>query len=178
MAIRQLAVLGILAAFSPALACKSMGFKAGRPEAVCQVASLGTGSVHGTVSFSLEAQGMLVEAELDGLTPGKHGIHIHEHGDCGGDAAAAAGGHFNPMGLAHGAAASMGSHEGDLGNIMADGAGHARLSLHDPGLQLTGEHGILGRSVVVHAAEDDLASQPAGNSGARIACGLITAAPR
>ena len=70
------------------------------------------------------------------------------------------------------------SHEGDLGNITADSSGHARLTLRDKWLKLSGDDGILGRSVIVHAFEDDLSSQPAGNSGPRIACGIISAAVR
>jgi Cu-Zn family superoxide dismutase len=158
-----------------AAGCQSNGFMTGHPQAVCQVTSLGAGKVSGTVHFTQEADDVLVEAEFEGLAPGKHGIHIHEHGDCGGVAGAAAGPHFNPDKGMHGMAGMAGGHEGDLGNVVADVDGKARLTLKDKELAFSGARTIIGRSIVLHAAEDDFVSQPAGNSGARIACGTITA---
>lgn len=157
--------------------CKSMGFMAGSPSAICTLAPVAGSSTTGRVAFTQKEDGILVEAELYGLAPGKHGIHIHEHGDCG-NSAEAAGGHFNPTMASHGGAAMQMSHEGDLGNITADAKGHGRMSVMDRWLKLSGDHGILGRSIIVHAQEDDLVSQPSGNAGSRVACGLITASVR
>lgn len=175
---RLMTALGIASALFLGNGCKSMGFMTGSPEAVCQISGLDNSQIKGKATFTQEADDVLVEVELDGLSPGKHGIHIHEHGDCGGVSGASAGGHFDVLKHNHGAAGMVDSHEGDLGNIVADSKGHARLSLADKWLRLSGDQSILGRSIVVHAGEDDQVSQPAGNSGARVACGLITAAIR
>jgi Cu-Zn family superoxide dismutase len=126
----------------------------------------------GDVHFTQLEGRLRIEGSLGGLAPGKHGFHIHEIGDCG-DEAKMAGEHFNPDGMKHGRAMDPQSHAGDLGNIEADAAGHARLLLEDPRLSLSGSAGVLGRSLVLHALEDDLQSQPSGKSGARVGCGVI-----
>ena len=131
--------------------------------------------VTGTVMFTQLAQGVRVVAILQGLPPNsRHGIHIHDYGDCSAPDARSAGGHYNPEGMPHGAPASVLRHAGDLGNIEADNAGVGRLELILSDVTLVGERNpLLGRSVVVHAQADDLSSQPAGNSGGRIGCGVI-----
>ena len=130
--------------------------------------------VSGIVYFDDEGNGTIrVEASVDGLSPGKHGFHIHEYGDCDMADLSLAGGHFNPEGVRHGGPESEVHHAGDMGNLVADSAGHAHLVLFDPDIAFSGTHDILGRSVIIHAGEDDLQSQPSGNSGARIACGII-----
>ncbi|WKZ57829.1 MAG: superoxide dismutase family protein [Bdellovibrionota bacterium] len=135
-------------------------------------------SVQGRVTFiALEEGAVQVEALVSGLTPGKHGFHIHEVGDCSSADGSSAGPHFNPHGSAHGGPQSKERHAGDLGNLVADQDGIAKLSLAQVQLSLTGEHSILGRSIIVHAAADDLSTQPTGNSGARQACGVISMAP-
>lgn len=127
----------------------------------------------GTVRFHSEGDAVRVVAELTGLTPGEHGIHIHENGDCSAPDASSAGGHFNPTDQPHAARDAEARHLGDLGNISADSNGRAELNYLDRHLSLTGEHSIVGRAVVVHSGPDDLKSQPSGNSGARVACGRI-----
>jgi Cu-Zn family superoxide dismutase len=130
-------------------------------------------SVHGTVTFEQVQNGVRVRADISGLTPGKHGFHIHEFGDCSAPDGSSAGGHFNPAGMAHGAPSAKNRHEGDMGNIEADKDGHATLDYVDHVMQLTGPESILGRGVIVHAKEDDLKTQPTGNAGPRVACGVI-----
>jgi len=130
-------------------------------------------AVSGRVTFTSVLGGVKVVAEVTGLTPGKHGFHIHEFGDCRAADAASAGGHFNPAGKAHGTPSGHERHAGDLGNIEADPAGNARLEWVDPLITLGGPHSIIGRSVILHANEDDLTTQPTGNAGARVACGVI-----
>jgi Cu-Zn family superoxide dismutase len=132
--------------------------------------------VHGWVTFAKEGDKVKVVAQIEGLTPGKHGFHIHEFGDCSSKDGAAAGGHFNPTGKSHGAPTDANRHEGDLGNIEAGQDGKARVDFTDSVLQLGGAGSIIGRGVIVHAAPDDLKTQPTGNAGGRLACGVIGAA--
>ncbi len=129
--------------------------------------------VEGTVTFTKSDKGVVVVANISGLTPGKHGFHIHEYGDASSPDGMASGGHFNPHKMEHGAPASTKRHVGDMGNIEADSEGHAKLELTDPALGFSGATSILGRGVVVHEGADDLTSQPAGNAGKRLAVGVI-----
>lgn len=128
---------------------------------------------NGTVRFTQKGSKVNVAGEVFGLTPGLHGFHIHEAGDCSAPDGASAKGHFNPANKPHGAHTGE-RHSGDLGNITADASGMANINVDVDGISLsTGANGILTRSVIVHADPDDLKSQPAGNSGKRIACGII-----
>lgn len=127
----------------------------------------------GTVIFAKTGQGLRVVATLSGLSPGPHGFHIHQFGDCRAPDAASAGGHFNPGKTAHGAPDAEIRHVGDLGNIVADDSGVAKMDAVITGLQLKGPDAIIGRSVIVHADPDDLKTQPTGAAGARLACGVI-----
>lgn len=129
--------------------------------------------VRGTVNFIREKDSIRVEANLTGLTQGQHGFHIHEKGDCTAADASSAGGHFNPGGMPHGGPLGPQRHVGDLGNIEADASGNARYSQSFSDLKLDGDTSIIGRSVIVHAKADDYKSQPSGDAGGRIACGVI-----
>jgi Cu-Zn family superoxide dismutase len=133
---------------------------------------------HGTVRFTQEGDDSVkVVADIEGLAPNsEHGFHIHEFGDCSAPDASSAGGHFNPTGNPHGSPGPE-HHAGDLGNLRANGQGNAHLELTLQHVTV-GAHPnpILGRSVIVHAKADDLHSQPSGESGGRIACGVIGAA--
>lgn len=132
---------------------------------------------HGTVSFVQKGMQILVDARFTELAPGAHGIHIHERGDCSAPDGQSAGAHFNPSGKTHGGPMMPAHHAGDLGNIMAQADGTASLQLTIPATQISlndsDANSIVGKSVIVHADPDDLASQPAGNSGKRLACGVI-----
>lgn len=127
----------------------------------------------GTVVFVQKDHDIEVTAHVAGLTPGPHGFHIHEKGDCSAPDGMSAGGHFNPTGQPHGHPHRGPHHAGDMPMLETDSYGNARLVAVLPGLTLTGPNGILGRSVVIHAAPDDFRTQPAGNAGARLACGVI-----
>ncbi len=129
--------------------------------------------VRGTVHFTKVDGGVRVVAEVTGLTPGLHGFHVHEFGDATSPDGSAAGGHFNPGEAPHGGHDSAERHAGDFGNLEADSSGRARLDRVDPMLKLAGPHSIIGRGLIVHAAPDDLKSQPTGNAGGRVACGVI-----
>lgn len=148
------------------------GYAAGlKAEAKIQPAS--GSQVIGTVTFEEVNGGVKIVADIDGLTPGKHGFHVHEHGDCSAPDASKAGAHFNPRNTRHGGPDSSERHVGDLGNVEADSKGHAHYERVDALISLKGSETIVGRTVLVHADPDDYVSQPAGNSGKRIGCGVI-----
>jgi Cu-Zn family superoxide dismutase len=142
-------------------------------KAVAVLHPTGGNSVSGIVTFTKEANGIRVVADIKGLTPGVHGFHIHDYGDCSSADGNSAGGHFNPMEMPHSAPTSEKRHIGDLGNITADDSGNAKLDWLDTHISFEGHHSIIGRSVIVHASPDDLTSQPTGAAGARVACGVI-----
>lgn len=133
-------------------------------------------TVSGTVTFRQESGGVTLTARVSGLTPGAHGFHIHDKGDCSAPDATSAGGHFNPTGMPHGYPDHTNHHAGDMPQLVADTAGNATLTAKLPGLAIgDGAANIVGRGLIVHAAPDDFKTQPTGNSGARVACGVIEA---
>jgi Cu-Zn family superoxide dismutase len=131
----------------------------------------------GTVTLREQGDAVLARVQLRGLAPNsEHGFHVHEKGDCSAPDAMSAGPHFNPGGHPHGRPGSGTHHAGDLQNLKADGSGNVNVEVSMSGLTLApGPNSIVGRSLVVHRDPDDFASQPAGNSGPRIACGVIAA---
>src|SRR5205807_10326640 len=130
-------------------------------------------NVTGSVTFTKSGDEVKVVADVTGLTPGKHGFHVHEFGDCSSPDASSAGGHFNPTHKQHGAPDAVERHNGDLGNVVADSSGKAHLEWTDKVMKLSGPDSIIGRSMIAHVQEDDLKTQPTGNSGGRVACGVI-----
>ncbi|MCL2021444.1 MAG: superoxide dismutase family protein [Betaproteobacteria bacterium] len=131
-------------------------------------------AVQGNVLFEpLPNSRVRVIAKVDGLTPGSHGFHIHDKGDCSAPDASSAGGHFNPHQTAHGKVGAAAYHAGDLPSLEADANGKATLNVELDSITLTGEHSIVGRGLIVHADPDDYVSQPTGNAGARVACAVI-----
>ncbi len=142
-------------------------------KAICVLYPTEGHEARGTVTFTRNGSVIKIVAELEGLTPGKHGFHIHENGDCSATDATSAGGHFNPDDSDHGGPEHQERHVGDLGNIEAGEDGSARLELEDSRISFSGPNSILGLAVIVHAGEDDLTSQPTGDAGGRVACGVI-----
>ena len=130
-------------------------------------------NVEGTVTFTKSGDEIKIVADVTGLTPGKHGFHIHEFGDCSSPDGKAAGGHFNPSNNPHAGHDAELRHEGDMGNLDADSSGKAHLELTDKMMMMSGEKSIIGRGVIVHEKADDLKSQPTGDAGGRLACGVI-----
>lgn len=131
--------------------------------------------VKGTVEFKEVDGGIEVTANIEGLKKGDHGFHIHEKGDCSAKDAASAGGHFNPSKHKHGAPDAAEHHEGDLGNLTADADGKATTTMTIKGTTLSdGDTSIVGKGFIVHEKADDMKTQPTGNAGARVACGVIT----
>jgi Cu-Zn family superoxide dismutase len=118
---------------------------------------------------------IVATARLMGLTPGPHGFHIHEKGDCSSGDGMSAGGHFNPRGKPHASVFTVDRHAGDLPMVVADAAGNATLVAELDLISIgSGDTDIVGRGLIVHKDPDDFQTQPTGNSGARVACGVIT----
>jgi Cu-Zn family superoxide dismutase len=137
----------------------------------------GTNTRVGSASFSDTPSGLLVSGTVAGLGLGAHGIHLHAVGSCQGPTFTTAGGHFNPTAKKHGFKNPDGHHAGDMPNIVSPAAGQLNFQFVVEGVKLTGNGGLLdgdGAAIVIHSGEDDYMTDPAGNSGARIACGVIT----
>ena len=134
--------------------------------------------VSGSLVVTAVEGGVRITGELGSLQrAGTHAIHIHEKGDCSAVDATSAGPHFNPDAQPHGRVGAGPHHGGDMDNIVADARGVARVNVQARGVTLGGggRTDILGRAVIVHAMADDYSTQPAGNAGARVACGIIKA---
>ncbi len=142
-------------------------------KAVCVLHPTEGNDVQGIIIFTDTGSGVKVEADLTGLTPGKHGFHVHQLGDCSAPDGTSTGGHFNPENTPHAGPDAAVRHVGDLGNIEADADGNAHYERVDKVIRLNGAHSIIGRGIIVHAGEDDLTSQPTGAAGARVSCGVI-----
>lgn len=155
--------------FLTMLSLTSCAFKA--PSAVAVLKPAPGNTAAGTVSFAQQGKSVLIKGRFTGLAPGAHGFNIHERGDC-----ASPGGHFNPFGKRHGDLSRPDHHAGDLPMLVAGAAGQAHFEALMNGLSLEdGQANILGRSIVVHAKPDDFTTQPTGNSGPGVACGVIKA---
>jgi superoxide dismutase, Cu-Zn family len=168
-----LVVLLVVVAYGLSGCSRSSERGAGVNQAIAVLHPTQGNKVQGTVSFVKEKDGLRVAASIDGLSPGLHGFHMHEYGDCSSVDANSAGGHFNPMNMPHAGPTAEKRHAGDFGNILADSSGNGKVVLIDPKLSLEGANSIIGRSVVVHAQADDFTTQPTGASGPRVACGVI-----
>lgn len=127
----------------------------------------------GVATFSSVPGGVKIVVEMDHLEPGKHGLIIHEYGDCSATDGASIGRHFNPKLMKHGGPDSLERHVGDLGNIVADETGHGYYERVDNLIALEGPHCVVGRAIAVHANPDDFKTQPTGNVGGCVACGVI-----
>ena len=141
--------------------------------AICVLHATEGNDVKGMVTFVPTAEGISVVADVEGLTEGKHGFHIHEFGDISSLDGKSAGGHFNPDDKPHGAPTDEMRHVGDLGNLVANSDGIAHYEWTDKHITFDGLHSIIGRAIIIHAGEDDLTSQPTGNAGSRVAYGVI-----
>src|SRR5271156_2231933 len=136
-----------------------------------------TGDKIGTATFVPSAGGVRVDLNVSQLPPGTHGVHIHNVGKCEGPDFKTAGPHFNPTNKKHGRDNPAGPHNGDMPNIEVGPDGKVATSLLDTNVTLSeGPNSLFqdgGTSIVVHASQDDYKTDPAGNSGARVACGVI-----
>jgi Cu-Zn family superoxide dismutase len=172
-AVTVLGLAALAAAQSPSPAASPAAGPKKVTRAVAVVSPLGSNTAAGTVQFSAGTGGVAVKATLKGLAPGTHGFHVHEFGDCTAPDGASAGGHFNPAAKPHGAPTDATRHAGDLGNVTAAADGTATLQWTDPAMKLDGPDGVIGHAVIVHQNADDLKTQPTGNAGGRVACGVV-----
>mgnify|MGYP000848927306 FL=1 len=171
---RKFPKFALLPAVVVLAACAGGGYGDKSAEAVLKPTQGNT--ANGTVTYRQDGDNVVVTARVSGLTPGADGFHIHDKGDCSAPDATSAGGHFNPTAKPHGHPDHADHHGGDMPQLMADASGNASLSATLAGLTIgDGASNIVGRGVIVHAAPDDFKTQPTGNSGARVACGVIAA---
>jgi Cu-Zn family superoxide dismutase len=188
---RKQTILGALGLLSAALfmgGCEAMGDHAHHADmwaslkkAVAVLEPTGTNNVHGTITFEDMGNHVHVSGSVTGLAPNSvHGFHIHQFGDISSTDGSSAGPHYNPGGTAHqhGDLNAANAHAGDFGNITADASGTAKVDLMVHSISIAGvKNPIIGRAIVVHANRDDFTQSPPsatpGNSGARIAVGVI-----
>jgi Cu-Zn family superoxide dismutase len=145
------------------------------PAAMATLSPISGSSANGTAHFMQLADGSVeVKVDISGSTPGIHGFHVHDKGDCG-DNGNAAGPHFNPAGTAHGSPTVMPHHAGDFGNLTFDASGSVHTTFITRSITVAaGVDTVVGHAIILHENADDLTSQPAGNAGKRIACGVAT----
>ena len=155
----------------------SFAFSASAQKSVKVDLSDGTGKSVGTAELSPAAQGVTIRLNLKDLTPGEHAIHVHTVAKCEGPAFTSAGPHLNPDMKHHGLQNPEGPHAGDMPNFTVAADGTAKATVVAPGVTMGDDsHSIFsngGTALVIHAKADDMKSDPAGNSGDRIACGVI-----
>lgn len=143
-------------------------------EAVAVIHPTEDNDASGVVTFEQTEDGVNVQAEISGLDEGLHGFHIHEFGDCRVDDGTSAGGHYAPDEESeHAAPSDQNRHVGDMGNIEADEDGDATVDIVLDKVSLNGPESILGRGLIIHSGEDDLETQPTGDAGSRLGCGVI-----
>jgi len=158
----------------PALVATCLVGAAQAQTATATLAPTAGNTASGTVTFTQMGDKVMVSAKVSGLTPGGHGFHVHEKGDCSASDGMSAGGHFNPTGKPHGDPNASDHHAGDMPMLQADASGNATLSTELGVITVgSGATDIVGKSVIVHKDADDFKTQPTGNSGARVACGVI-----
>ena len=146
------------------------------PSATAQLTATSGNTVSGSLQFTQLPGRVRISGEVRGLRPNTvHGFHIHEKGDCSSGDGMSTGGHFNPDGHAHGAATGAMHHAGDLPSLQADASGTAQFRYETAELTVgSGPHDVVGHGLIVHKDADDFTTQPTGNSGARLACAVIT----
>ncbi len=144
-------------------------------QANAMIGSSNDSGVTGTAVFTQDGDQITLTVEIQGASPGLHGVHIHEHGDCSSPDGTSAGGHWNPTGVAHGKWGEGEFHLGDIGNISVgeDGTGSIALTTDLWEIGTGSDIDVVGKGIIVHADADDFVSQPSGNAGARIGCGVI-----
>ena len=161
-----------LATLATLVSCALDGPPAG-PSATARLQSKSGSTVSGSITFTQVGDNVRVTGNVSGHSRGPKGFHIHEKGDCSSADGMSSGGHFNPAKSKHGAPGA--GHAGDFGNIVFDDYGAATINMTVSGITVnkTAANGIIGRAVIIHAQSDDLKTDPTGNAGGRVACGVI-----
>jgi Cu-Zn family superoxide dismutase len=163
-------------AASGARGARNAGGPAKSLEATAKLESKSGSTVTGEAEFTEKKDGVEVSIQIKGAKPGTHGVHLHDKGDCSAPDASSAGGHFNPDSKTHGAPSADPHHAGDFGNITVGANGTGKLKILVKGLTIApGPNSVVGHAIVIHADTDDMKTQPSGNSGARVACGVVQA---
>jgi superoxide dismutase, Cu-Zn family len=159
-------------------AASALGKDSKAPKPVTVNLQDGQGKSVGTATLSQATNGVKIKLNLHDLPPGEHGIHVHQNAKCEGPDFKSSGGHFNPDGKHHGLQNPDGPHAGDIPNITVDAKGKAKSTVIAPNVTLSdGPHSVFtsgGTSLMIHAKADDGKTDPSGNSGDRIACGVIS----
>ena len=160
--------------------CAGMGMQSSDNAAIAELKNT-AGQPVGTARFAQAGNVVRIVVEVNGLPPGPHAAHVHAVGKCDPPDFASAGGHFNPLNKQHGALNPQGSHAGDLPNLTVAPDGTGRMETTTEQLTLgsgpTSVWDADGNAVVIHANADDFKTDPTGNSGARIACGVLVKPP-
>lgn len=170
--------VAILIAAAALGGCETVkGWWGGGPKATASLEPTKGSTVRGTANFEQRGDKVRVSANVSGLRPNaEFGFHIHEAGDCSSGDGMSAKGHFNPHGKPHGQAGTPERHAGDLPSLKAGKDGRAKIDATVDGISIgKGPGDIVGRGLIIHADPDDYKTQPTGNAGARIACGVIKA---
>ncbi len=174
---KKMLMLSIAAAAALASGCatmRDMMSPASRPSATAVLLPTTGNSARGTVTFTQDGDEVRVRASVTGLKPNaEHGFHVHEKGDCSSGDGMSTGGHYNPAGKPHGSQAGE-HHAGDMPSLNADAYGNASASFELKGVSIGGPNAdLVGKGLIVHRDPDDYKTQPTGNAGPRIACGVI-----
>lgn len=177
--IRWTAAIGIGACVLSLAACNEDKLETGAPVAggasAVAVLHTATGTETGRATATEVSGGLRLTVEVKDVSPGQHGVHIHTTGRCDAPGFETAGGHWNPTEMKHGTMNPQGPHHGDMPNLIVDSAGRGTVAATIPGATMAGLLDADGAAFVVHAGPDDLKTDPAGNSGGRIACGVFQA---
>jgi len=163
---------------SPAEVNDNLGSNDSELTAIAEISAASGSNVSGTATFTQTGDGPVrMVIRVENLSPGEHAIHLHEKGDCSAPDATSAGGHWNPTDDPHGKRGDNGFHAGDIDNLVAgeDGVATLEMEFDDWSIGGSDDSSILNKAVIIHADADDFESQPAGNAGGRIACGVIQA---
>ena len=168
----------MLLLIAPLLVAACATSSSSRPYAVALLQPTRGNTTTGTIWLMQDGPAVMARGKVSGLKPNQeHGFHVHEKGDCSSNDGMSTGGHFNPHGKPHGRPGPE-HHAGDLPALRADARGDADVRFEVPGTVFGPDAGALaGRALIVHAGPDDYTTQPTGNSGARIACGVISTQP-
>ena len=155
--------------------CQGMMGGSSGPSATANLQPTKGNKAAGTITFTQVGDKVRVAGEITGLTPGReHGFHVHEAGDCSSGDGMSTKGHFNPFGKPHGNPSGAERHAGDMPQLKADASGKAKVDATLDIMTVSpGQASIVGRGLIVHANPDDYKTQPTGNAGGRIACGVI-----